>query len=325
MNIHPRARTTPALRKEIHEAKGTLVEIAKRYNVSVLTVRKWKQREDFHDKSHRPHRLRTTLTEAQEYIVIELRKTLLLTLDDLFVVTRRYLNENVSRAGLHRCLQRHGVSNLNALKKALDEGAGESKKKRFKDYEPGFLHIDLKYLPQMPEETHRQYLMVAIDRATRWVYLEVVKDKSATQAEGFLERAVQKAPFKVYTVLTDNGKEFTDRFSAQGERAPTGRHAFDRRCQAQGIEHRLIKPKHPQTNGMVERFNGRISDILKRTRFTCAADLHATLEHYLKLYNHHLPQKALGHLTPVEALKEWRKKKPDIFVKRVYKQARPDT
>lgn len=57
-------------------------------------------------------------------------------------------------------------------------------------------------------------------------------------------------------LLTDNGKEFTDRFSVNGERESTGRHVFDKMCASMDIEHRLIQPKHSQTNGMVERFNG---------------------------------------------------------------------
>lgn len=68
-------------------------------------------------------------------------------------------------------------------------------------------------------------------------------------------------------MLTDNGKEFTDRLFASREREPRGHHVFDQLCNALGIEHRLTKPKTPQTNGMVERFNGRISDVLNTHRF----------------------------------------------------------
>jgi transposase InsO family protein len=68
-------------------------------------------------------------------------------------------------------------------------------------------------------------------------------------------------------ILTDNGKEFTDRFCPTGERKPTGNHLFDQECAEHGIEHRLIKPRKPQTNGMVERFNGRIQEIVQQTRF----------------------------------------------------------
>ena len=72
---------------------------------------------------------------------------------------------------------------------------------------------------------------------------------------------------------------------------------------------------------MVQRFNGRISQIVKQTRFTCAAELEATLTHYLNTYNYHIHQRALNHLSPVDALQAWSKKSPDLFVKRVYKQA----
>ena len=67
--------------------------------------------------------------------------------------------------------------------------------KPFRDYEPGFVHVDIKYLPQMPDETERRYLFVAIDRATRWVYLEVRKSQSAKEAQGFLQNLTAKAPF----------------------------------------------------------------------------------------------------------------------------------
>nr|QJS02351.1 Mobile element protein [Klebsiella pneumoniae]URH11128.1 Mobile element protein [Klebsiella pneumoniae] len=95
---------------------------------------------------------------------------------------------------------------------------------------------------------------------------------------------------------------------------------FDRLCKQLGIEHRLIPPRHPQTNGMVERFNGRISDIVNQTRFGSAAELESTLRNYVKIYNHSIPQRALQHKTPVQALKEWHEKRPELFRKRVYNQ-----
>ena len=71
---------------------------------------------------------------------------------------------------------------------------------------------------------------------------------------------------------------------------------------------------------MVDRFNGRISEIVGQTRFWSAAELASTLQSYLKLYNHNIPQRALNHQTPIQALKEWQAKKPNLFVKRVYNQ-----
>lgn len=327
MNIHPKARTTPAIRAEIQSSNLSQRKLAEKYNVTRPTIRKWQGRDSTGDYSHRPHKLNTTLSEAQEKVVVEIRKMLLLPLDDLLVVTREFINDQASRAGLARCLSRFGVSNLNRMKRerAEKEGTLETgKKKTFKDYEPGFIHIDIKYLPKMQDESSRGYLFVAIDRATRWVYLEIFKSKTAKNAQKFLKNLLAKAPFKIRKILTDNGKEFTDRFTPNGEREPTGNHKFDKTCAKNHIEHRLIKPKHPQTNGMVERFNGRVSDILKTTHFDSSQDLAATLKRYLRLYNHHIPQKALGHTTPVQALKEWEKKKQELFTKKAYKHARPN-
>lgn len=71
---------------------------------------------------------------------------------------------------------------------------------------------------------------------------------------------------------------------------------------------------------MVERFNGRISELVSQTRFQSAAELDETLKHYLSTYNHLIPQRALKHQTPIQALQKWRTEKPQLFVKRVYKQ-----
>lgn len=71
---------------------------------------------------------------------------------------------------------------------------------------------------------------------------------------------------------------------------------------------------------MAERFNGRISEVVKQTRSASAADLETTLDSYLKTYNHLIPQRALNHVSPAQALKNWQAKKPELFVKRVYNQ-----
>ena len=69
--------------------------------------------------------------------------------------------------------------------------------KPVKAYDPGCVHVDVKYLPQMPDEDPRQYRFAAIDRATRWVYVERLQDKSAASAGGFLTRLIDKAPFTI--------------------------------------------------------------------------------------------------------------------------------
>ena len=231
--VHPQARTTPRTRAEIRSCQAPLTVLAERYNVTKATVRKWRSREDMQDRSHRPTKLSTTLTPAQEVLVVELRRTVLLPLDDLLAITHEFINADASRSGLDRCLRRHGVSNLKDLMPVIE---GEAPvKKTFKDYEPGFVHVDIKYLPQMPDETHRRYLFVAIDRATRWVYFRTYRNQSEVSSTDFLRRLKGVAPMMIKKVLTDNGSQFTDRFTGKDKQA-SGKHAFASRLRR--VRHR---------------------------------------------------------------------------------------
>lgn len=321
IRLHANATTTPKTRAYIQSSPAGIRTLSNELGVSVDTVRRWRRRDSVQDASHTAHRLQTTLEPIQEAIVVELRRTLLLPLDDLLVIAREFVNPAVSRSGLNRCLVRHGVGRLADLIPVVE---GEpAPLKTFKDYAPGFVHMDIKYLPQMPDETSRRYLFVAIDRATRWVYLRIYPDQSENSSTDFLRRLSASAPMKITKLLTDNGSQFTDRFTSK-TKTPTGQHVFDRECALLGMEHRLIPPRHPQTNGMVERFNGRISEVVGRTRFQSARDLQQTLERYLLLYNQHIPQKALNHRTPLEAMRQWQKDQPELFSKSVRKRPEPD-
>ncbi len=319
--LHKQARTTPAVRADIAASNEPVAVLARRFNVTEMTIRKWKSRDSVHDRSHTAHRLQTTLTPAQEAVAVELRRTLLLPLDDLLMVVREFLNPDVSRSGLDRCLRRHGVSDLNKLKPA----PVKAPHKPFKAYEPGYVHVDVKYLPQMADESRRRYLFVAIDRATRWVFVAIKPNKTAKAATAFLKALHKACPFKIHRLLTDNGTEFTDRLFASRAREPSGQHQFDLLCSALGIEHRLTKPRRPQTNGMVERFNGRIADVLATHHFNSAEDLASTLTRYVKLYNHQFPQSALNGKTPIQAIKQWYSERPELFSRRPYDHPGLDT
>lgn len=181
------------------------------------------------------------------------------------MVVREFTKPAVSRSALDRCLRRHGVGNLclaQAYPRQVDGEPTAKPAKSFKDHEPGFVQVDIQYLPQVPDESSRCYLFVVIDRATRCVFLRVYADQTDASSVDFLGRLHEAAPMKVSKVLTDNGSQFTDRFTSKA-REPSGKHRFDVRCQALGIGHRLCPTRHPQTNGLVERFNVRISEVVK--------------------------------------------------------------
>jgi transposase InsO family protein len=116
----------------------------------------------------------------------------------------------------------------------------------------------------------------------------------------------------------DNGKEVTDRLFGLRKLAQNGKYEFDNPCTALEIEHRLTPPRSPQTAGMVGRFNGRIEDVLQSHHLQSGDELEATLRRYVWLCNQQLLQSALGSKTPLQAMKDWHKLKPELFKKQPY-------
>jgi len=78
---------------------------------------------------------------------------------------------------------------------------------------------------------------------------------------------------RIRTTLTGKGKEFTDLLFALRKGAQSSKHEFDTLCAALDIEHRLTPPRSTQTNGMVERFNVRIEDVLQSHHFRSGEEL----------------------------------------------------
>ena len=135
---------------------------------------------------------------------------------------------------------------------------------------------------------------MAIDRATRWVFVRICKSKTGANARRFLRDLERACPMKIRTILTEraidgaigsspmaSGREFTDRLFGLRKRAASGQHEFDQLCTDLGIERRLAPPQHPQTNGMVERFNGRIGEVLQSHHFRSGEELETTLHRYV--------------------------------------------
>ena len=303
LNLHANATTTPKVRAYIQRSKKAVAELADELGVSETTIRRWRGRTTVGDRSHRPHRLTTNLSAMEETLVCELRTALQLPLDDTVEVMRRCINGSLSRSAIHRCLQRHGISQR---KKPARPSVG-----LFEQASVGFIHFDLKHLPAL--ERRKSYAFVAIDRATRYVYVEIHRRRDAQTSAGFLRRFLVHFPHRVHTILTDNGSEFTDRFAVDMKNKPPGRasghHPFDLVCANHRIDHRLTRPYRPQTNGLVERFNRRISEAIgrepkrgiARRTFPCHADRDAFLNRFVADYNR-TRLKCLGYIAPLEAL-----------------------
>jgi transposase-like protein len=154
---------------------------------------------------------------------------------------------HLSRSALHRCLQRHGISRLPEV------GGYKPAKKRFKRYPIGYFHIDL---AEVRTAEGKSNLFVAIDRTAKFAFVRLEKRAGKMEAAQFLRDLLQAPPYRIHTVLTDNDIQFTN----WALDAHAFAHIFDRVCSENGIEHRLIKVRHPWTNGQVERMNRAIKE-----------------------------------------------------------------
>lgn len=307
INIHANATTTPATRRRIQASSASVAELAEEFGVSEKTIRRWKARTTAEDRSHRPHTLQTTMSTEEEALIVELRTAVGLSLDDITEVVKRCVNPRLSRSAIHRCLRRHGVSKPSKTQVAESYGS-------FDACGVGFIHVDLKHLTRLQGKP--AFVFVAIDRATRFVHIEIVDKRDAAAIAGCLERFIAVFPYKITVVLTDNGAEFTDRFAAArwrvtAERKPSGNHAFDRVCKGHGIEHRLTRPFRPQTNGLAERFNRRLGDAIAakaavaknegKNKFLTHQERNDFLTGFVKAYNR-TRLRCLDYKAPLEVL-----------------------
>jgi transposase InsO family protein len=304
--LHGSATTTEAIRRAIQNSQESLRQLARRYGVNQKTVAKWKKRASVADLPTGPREPRSSvLSIEEEAIVVAFRKHTLLPLDDCLYALQPTI-PHLTRSSLHRCLQRHGISRL------PDVEGDKPAKKKFKSYPIGYFHIDI---AEVQTAEGKLYLYVAIDRTSKFAFVQVVRKTSRTSASAFLMALIEAVPYKIHTVLTDNGIQFT--FPPRYTDGPTARHMthmFDMRCQENGIEHRLTKVKHPWTNGQVERMNRTIKEAtVNRYYYDSHQQLEAHLADFVSAYNFARRLKTLKGLTPYEFICKVWTKEPDRF------------
>ncbi|RLA04091.1 MAG: helix-turn-helix domain-containing protein [Gammaproteobacteria bacterium] len=239
MKQHANATTTLEMREFIRESDLPTAVLARLLKVSESTVRKWRKRDSVDDKSHLPKQLNTTLSPAQEYVVVELRTRLLLSLDELLEICNQFINPNASRAGLQRCLKRHGVSRLADMQ---DSGATSDADKSvqvaiedtsehkvlFSDVSPEAMRevlnstkdlsknevvqVKVTKLPEFADEPRQRRLLVANDPDSGWVYVDIYDGDEKEAAGRYMHHVLTKAPFHIRRILAGNYNEFLSRF-----------------------------------------------------------------------------------------------------------------
>jgi transposase-like protein len=249
----------------------------------------------------------TVLTPVQEAMIVEFRRRTLLPLDDVLGCLKDSVPE-LTRSNLHRCLVRHGISRL------PESGEKASKRGRFADTTIGYVHIDICEL-RLAEGKLNMFL--AIDRVSKFTHVEFHENAGKMNGAAFLANVVKVFPYKIHTVLTDNGMAFADlpKNRNGATRRYLGAHIFDRVCAENGIEHKLTKPYHPWTNGQAERMNRTIKEAtVKVFHYPSLESLKAHVLAFVTAYNFAKHLKALRWKTPFEAICGAWTKDPAAFI-----------
>jgi len=311
---HSNAVTNIHIRRQVQNSNQTAGSLAVRYNTSKATIDKWKKRDVLSDKSSRPHNIDYALSPLERALIVSIRQSTWLPLDEIWEMLLT-TNPEISRSSVYRELCR---SKINTVPQKERE-----KVKKFKEYKPGYLHLDVTYLPKI--DGIKYYLFVAIDRATRIMFYKIYSAKTSENTEAFMKECLSFFPFKNIThVLTDNGLEFTNRLIKSKKGTMCQKPSkLDVICEENNIEHRLTAPFTPKTNGMVERVNGTIkkATILKED-YQDLDQMSIAFMAFLVQYNlfrrHGSIRRELNVKTPFNAIEKWFEIEPEIFKEKPY-------
>jgi transposase InsO family protein len=304
MKLHANARTCPHSRRlavdRVERDGWTLAAAAEAAGVSVRTVSKWRRRhreegeQGLLDRCSAPASVPLRTGEERVAVIAALRR---------LRMTGAEIAETLEMpvSTVSGILTRIGLGKLWRLEPPEPPN-------RYEKRRPGELvHVDVKKLGRIGRPGHRvngdrrtrtrgigwEYVHVAIDDATRLVYVEVLEDEKAVTAVGFLRRAVAHfAAFgiRVERLMTDNGNAYRATIHALA-------------CKALAIKHLRTRPYRPRTNGKAERFirtmlGGWAYGAIYRT----SDERRRALAGWLDFYNHRRPHRSLSRQAPLERL-----------------------
>jgi len=271
-----------------------IAAIARKYRTSRTTVYRWLKRFDCQgnkgllDRSHRPKSphpkaLKPKTVEA----IIRLRKRTHYGPKRLkFYLLKKGIL--VSEHAIYKTLLRFKLTQRYRCKKRRNT-------RSYRVPYPGHtVQMDTKHLDTRPGFPHRLYQYTATDCFTRMRVIRIYDELSSQNTVRFLQEVIQKLPFKVSTVRTDNGVEFTyGPFKVN--------HPLTRACARLNIRHWLNKPAHPESNGRVERSHR--TDDEEFYNLNPVKNPHVwkyRISNWERFYNYYRPHQALGNLSPYQ-------------------------
>jgi transposase InsO family protein len=272
MALHEQGRTLAELSEEFAVARPVLSRWWARYQKSDLT--------GLRPLSRKPHESPTRTCEAAEVGILRWRKR-------GWGAARIAAQLSLGYGTVYRVLLRHGENRLPHPKRARPQ--------RYEKQRPGeLIHLDIKFLPAL-RNARWDFEFAAVDDYSREAVAWITTEQTSAHATQFLERVVATLPYRIESVMTDNGLAFSMKHAFHCDRLTR----FQQACRSLGIEHKLLRPYAPECNGKVERFFRTVDDECLNIQplFTARARAQA-VDEFVWFYNHQRPHLSLGGKTP---------------------------
>ncbi len=272
----------------LHEQGVSLSALSRQTGLRRELLSRWWQRFEqlgragLEPRSRRPQHSSGRLATEIEQRILQLR-------DRGWGPARIALALHIGHSSVHRVLLRHGRNRLRQPAPRVF--------RRYEKSRPGeLLHLDLKYLYRWPNSS-REYAYAVVDDFSREAVTSIRPQRSSREASAFLEQVLTALPYRIEAVMTDNDLIFSMRSSCHAQRQTY----FQQSCRSLGIQHRLTRPHHPQTNGKVERFFRTLDEECLLIQDPGCSELRIRdVEQFLWYYNHQRPHLSLHGLTPVQ-------------------------
>ena len=287
-----------AIIRHAEEVTGNVALTCRYYGISRTLYYTWRRRyeelgiEGLRPRSRRPHTSPNATSSEVVGKIVHLRTTYHFGPQKISMYLKRYHDLGVSTSGVWRILRRLEMNRLPASQRYRRH---VDRWKRYEKPQPGHrVQVDVKFVAPLKGSRKKYYQFTAIDDCTRIRVLRIYDRLNQTTAIRFVDYVVEKLPFAVEVIQTDNGPEFGSQFHY---------HVLDK-----GIGHVYIKPATPRLNGKVERSHRIDQEEFYRMLEGVVIDdtelFNDRLQEWEDFYNLHRPHGGLGGQTPYERLRE---------------------
>lgn len=287
-----------AILRHAEEVSGNVSATCRYYGITRQTFYKWLRRfedegeEGLRDRSSAPlHSPNATKTEIVGKI-IHLRQNYHFGPLKISMYLKRYHDIDIGHSGVWRILKRLDMNRLPASQRYKRHN---QRWKRYEKQQPGHrVQVDVKFIEPIAGTRKKHYQYTAIDDCTRIRVLRIYPRNDQKTAIQFVDYLLEKLPFHVEVIQTDNGSEFQGTFHW---------HVLDH-----GINHVYIRPATPRLNGKVERSHRIDGEEFYRMLDGVVIDdtelFNEKLQEWEHFYNFNRPHGGLNGQTPYERLRQ---------------------